>query len=53
MMEAVLLLATITQQVRLHAEDARPLEFSPSVTLRPKGAVRMRVERVRAASALA
>jgi cytochrome P450 len=50
MMEAVLLLVTLTQQVRLHAEDARPLEFSPSVTLRPKGAVRMRVERLSAAT---
>jgi cytochrome P450 len=45
MMEAVLLLVTIVQRVRFHAEDARPLAFAPSVTLRPKGAVRMRVER--------
>jgi len=44
MMEAVLLLVTITQRVRLHAEDDRPLRVAPSVTLRPKGAVRMKVE---------
>jgi cytochrome P450 len=45
MMEAVLLLVTIIQRVRLHAVDDRPLALAPSVTLRPKGPVHMRVER--------
>jgi cytochrome P450 len=44
MMEAVLLLVTIIQRVRLHALDDKPLALAPSVTLRPKGPVRMRVE---------
>jgi cytochrome P450 len=46
MMEAVLLLATIVQRTRLVPE--KPLSFRPSVTLRPSGPVRMRVERYRA-----
>jgi cytochrome P450 len=45
MMEAVLLLVTIIQRVRLHALQGEPLALAPSVTLRPKGPVRMRVER--------
>jgi cytochrome P450 len=45
MMEAVLLLVTIVRRVRLHAEGTGPLPVAPSVTLRPKGPVRMRVER--------
>jgi len=52
MMEAVLLLVTLAQQVRLSAVDVRPIEFSPSVTLRPRGAVPMRVERVARAEGL-
>jgi cytochrome P450 len=44
MMEGVLLLVTIARRVRLHAESDLPLALSPSVTLRPKGAVKMRVE---------
>lgn len=47
-MEAVLLLVTIVQRAHFQAEDRRPLRFTPSVTLRPKGPVRMRVERQRA-----
>jgi cytochrome P450 len=45
MMEAVLLLVTIVQRIRLRAEDDAPLAVVPSVTLRPQGPVRMRVER--------
>jgi cytochrome P450 len=45
-MEAILLLVTIVQRTRLHAEDDAPLAVVPSVTLRPKGPVRMRVERL-------
>ena len=45
MMEAVLLLVTIIQRVRLHVVDDRALALAPSVTLRPKGPVHMRVER--------
>jgi cytochrome P450 len=45
MMEAVLLLVTIIQKVRLHSLDDRPLALAPSVTLRPKGPVHVRVER--------
>jgi cytochrome P450 len=44
-MEAVLLLVAIVQRTRLRAEDDAPLAVVPSVTLRPKGPVRMRVER--------
>ena len=43
-MEAALLLVTILQRVRLHAASSEPLEVVPTVTLRPKGPVRMRVE---------
>lgn len=52
-MEAVLLLVTLLQRVRLHTAEARPLELAPSVTLRPRGPVPMRVERVRAGNARA
>ncbi len=45
MMEAVLLLVTIVQRVRLRAQSDAPLDVVPSVTLRPKAPVRMVVER--------
>jgi cytochrome P450 len=44
MLEAVLLLTTIVQRVRLRLVDERPLRLQPSVTLRPKDGVRVRVE---------
>jgi cytochrome P450 len=46
-MEAVLLLVTIFREVRLAAETPDPIAVAPSVTLRPKGPVWMRVERAR------
>ena len=48
MLEAVLILATIVQQVRLVTTGPRP-ELVPSITMRPKGRVPVRVE-VRARS---
>ncbi|HEX3595256.1 MAG TPA: cytochrome P450 [Polyangiaceae bacterium] len=48
-MEAVLLLVTIVRRARLHRGSERPLALSPSVTLRPRGPVPMRVERLPAA----
>jgi cytochrome P450 len=45
MMEAVLLLVTIARRVRIHATSDVPLRLSPSVTLRPRDPVPMRIER--------
>lgn len=45
MMEAVLLLVTMMRSVRFHAESLGPIALAPSVTLRPRGPVRMRIER--------
>lgn len=42
MMEAVLLLATITQRFRFERIDAAPVEPFPSITLRPNGGVQLR-----------
>jgi cytochrome P450 len=39
MLEAVLLLAAITQQFRLHLVHADPIEPVATMTLRPKGGV--------------
>jgi len=47
MLEAVLVLATIAQHVRVRADGAPPLTFSPSVTLRPRAGVPLVVERAR------
>jgi cytochrome P450 len=44
MMEAVLLLATIAQTYRLSLEVDQPLELVPSITLRPRTGLRMRIE---------
>jgi cytochrome P450 len=44
-MEAILLLCTIVQRVALRAESDGPLAVVPSVTLRPRGPVRMMVQR--------
>ena len=45
MMEAVLILATITRRFRLSIEPGQSLELMPSVTLRPRSGLRMRIER--------
>jgi cytochrome P450 len=44
MMEAVLILATIAQRYRLKVEPGQTLEFLPSITLRPKQSLRMRLQ---------
>jgi cytochrome P450 len=44
-MEAVLCLATIAREVRLELVSARAVDLVPTVTLRPKHGLRMRVER--------
>jgi cytochrome P450 len=44
MMEAVLCLATIAQKYRLNLEPGQVLELVPSVTLRPRHSLRMRLE---------
>lgn len=41
MMEAVLILVTIARRFTLLPADRRPLHLVPSITVRPKGAVRM------------
>jgi cytochrome P450 len=45
MLEAVLVLATLVQHLELRAEPDFRVELSPSVTLRPRGGVRLNVER--------
>jgi cytochrome P450 len=42
-MEAVLILATIAQEYRLSLEPGQTLELLPSITLRPKHGLRMRL----------
>jgi len=44
-MEAVLVIATIAQQWRLHFLPEQPVEPQPLVTLRPKHTIRMRAEK--------
>lgn len=44
MIEIVLLLATIGQRFRLKAADERPVELYPAMSLRPRGAINMRLE---------
>jgi cytochrome P450 len=44
MMEAVLILATIARRYRLSVEPGQTLELLPSITLRPKHGLRMRVQ---------
>jgi cytochrome P450 len=44
MMEAVLILATIARKYRLTIEPGRALELLPSVTLRPRHGLRMRIK---------
>jgi cytochrome P450 len=51
LMETTLVLATIGGRFRLRLEEDRDVEPAPGVTLRPRGPVRMRVERRRAAAA--
>lgn len=45
MMEAVLVLATIARRYRLRLEPGQILELMPSITLRPRHGLQMRVER--------
>jgi cytochrome P450 len=42
-MEAVLILATVAQHYRLELISDKPIEPSPSITLRPKGCVRVKL----------
>jgi cytochrome P450 len=44
MMEAVLILATIARKYRLTIESGQTLELLPSVTLRPRHGLRMRIK---------
>jgi cytochrome P450 len=44
MMEAVLILATIAHKYRMTIEASQTLELMPSVTLRPRHGLRMRIE---------
>jgi cytochrome P450 len=44
MMEAILLLATIAQKYQLSLEPGQTLELVPSITLRPRHGLRMRLE---------
>src|SRR5262249_8551597 len=44
MMEAVLILAAVVQRFRLALVSDRPLELEPTVTLRPKNGIPMRIE---------
>ena len=41
MQEAILILATVAQRFRLTPVSDRPLQLIPSVTLRPKGGIRL------------
>ena len=45
MMEAVLILATIARRYRLSVEPGQTLELLPSITLRPRHGLRMRIAR--------
>jgi len=44
-MEATLLLSTLVRRARFVPVEASPLALAPSATLRPKGGIRMRIER--------
>lgn len=44
MIEIVLLLATIGQRFRLTRADDRPVDLYPAMSLRPRGAINMRLE---------
>jgi len=45
MTEAILLLATIAQRFRLSLEPGQAIVPAPAITLRPKGGIRMRLQR--------
>ncbi len=45
MMEAALILATILQRFHLELRQTEPVDFLPSITLRPKSGITMRVTR--------
>src|SRR5262249_19195730 len=51
LLEAALILATVVQRFRLVPASSRPLQFVPSVTLRPKGGIRLQLEARRKAKA--
>lgn len=44
-MEAILLLATIVQRFRFTPEPGKPVEFDPSITLRPASGLWMRLQK--------
>ena len=44
MLESILLIAGLAQRYRFELIDAAPIEFFPSVTLRPKKGLRVRVK---------
>jgi cytochrome P450 len=44
MMEAKLVLASVVQRFRVESAGDAPLRLTPSVTLRPKGGVRLRIQ---------
>lgn len=44
-MEAILLLATIVQRFRFAPEPGKPVEFDPSITLRPASGLWMRLQK--------
>lgn len=45
MMEAILVLATLSQHARFERASASPVRLQPAITLRPRGGVSMRVSR--------
>jgi len=44
--EAQVILAMVMQRYRLHRIDTRPIELEPHLTLRPRGGLPMRIERI-------
>jgi cytochrome P450 len=47
LMEATLVLAMVAQRYRLRLEDPLPIAMEPSITLRPRDGLRMRLEEVK------
>jgi cytochrome P450 len=43
MMEMILILATVAQRYRLQRHGAQPVVPLPSITLRPKGGIRVQL----------
>jgi cytochrome P450 len=44
-MEGILLIATLAQRWRFELADAAPLELQPTITLRPRHGIRMRLRK--------